>query len=145
MFWCVCICMHAYICVCMHAWEYEHLGACTCVFICTLMCVRMHACMYIFAISRHKYLSWHRWLPLPPILKSFLCIWAKQQFLGHRLKHKIILLSFLKVRKDAKITLKYQIWTRTPHRGVIKHNTSPHTREPGGQPFLSRWPQDCNK
>ena len=37
----------------MHAWEYEHLGACTCVFICTLMCVRMHACMYIFAISLH--------------------------------------------------------------------------------------------
>ena len=40
--------MHTYVCACMHAWEYEHLGACTCVFICTLMCVRMHACMYIF-------------------------------------------------------------------------------------------------
>ena len=43
------VCVHA----CMHAWEYENLGACE--NICTLMCVRMHACMYIFAISLHKY------------------------------------------------------------------------------------------
>ena len=48
---CIHMCVHA----CMHAWEYENLGACTCVFICTLMCVRMHACMYIFAKSLHKY------------------------------------------------------------------------------------------
>ena len=46
--------VHACIHMCVHAWEYEHLGACTCVFICTLMCVRMHACMYIFALSLHK-------------------------------------------------------------------------------------------
>ena len=37
---------------------------------------------------------------------------AKQQFLGHRLKHKIILLLFLKVRKDAKISNRY---TQVPH------------------------------
>ena len=103
--------LHAYIhmCVhaCMHAWEYEHLGACTCVFICTLMCVRMHTCMYIFAISLQKYWSWHRWLPPTQYWKAFLRIWAKQQFLGHRLKHTIILLSFLKVRKDANISNRY--------------------------------------
>ena len=40
---CIHMCVHA----CMHAWEYEHLGACTCLFICTLMCVRMHTCTYI--------------------------------------------------------------------------------------------------
>ena len=52
--------------------------------------------------------------PPPPaqILKSFLRILAKQQFLGHRLKHKIILLLFLKVRKDAKISNRY---TQVPH------------------------------
>ena len=48
---CIHMCVHA----CMHAWEYENLGACTCVFICTLMNVRMHACVYIFAMSLHKY------------------------------------------------------------------------------------------
>ena len=104
---CIHMCVHA----CMRAWMYEHLGECTCVFICTLMCVRMHACMYIFAISLHKSLA----SPPPPKkkkLKSFLRIRAKQQFLGHRLKHKIILLSFLKVRKDAKISNRY---TQVPH------------------------------
>ena len=66
-----CACMHIYVCACMHACMHAcmgvwTLGACTCVFICTLMCVRMHACMYIFAISLHKYWSWHRWLPPTP-------------------------------------------------------------------------------
>ena len=43
--------------------------------------------------------------PPPPILKSFLRIRTKPQSLGHHLKHKIILLSFLKVRKGAKIRI----------------------------------------
>ena len=84
------------------------------------MCVRMHACMYIFAISLHKYTSIEVGIagypPPPPkkkkILKSFLRILAKQQFQGHRLKHKIILLLLLKVRKDAKISNRY---TQVPH------------------------------
>ena len=50
--------------------------------------------------------------PPPQILKSFLRILSKQQLLGHRLKHKIILLLFLKVRKDAKISNRY---TQVPH------------------------------
>ena len=90
---------------------FEHLGVCTCVFICTFMCVYIHACMYTFAITFHKYWSWHRWLcphaPPSQYWKASYALWTKQQSLGHHLKHKIILLSFLKVRKEAKIRNQY--------------------------------------
>ena len=145
------MCMHAYICVCMHAWEYEHLGACTCVFICTLMCVHMHACMYIFAKSLHKYWSWHRCPPPPPppqywkasyayepSSNFWVTVWNTKLFYFHSLKKE-------RMQRSATDALKYHIWPRTPHWEVIKHNKSPHTRERRGQPFPSRWPQDCNK
>ena len=107
----------AYICVCMHAWKYEHLGACTCVFICTLMCVRMHACMYIFCNIPPQVLKLASLAPPPPLNIEKLPTHMSQAFLGHRLKHKIILLSFLKVRNDAKISNRY---TQVPH---LTHDT----------------------
>ena len=42
--------MHTYVCACMHAWEYEHLGACTCmcfhmyIDVCAHACVDVHFC-----------------------------------------------------------------------------------------------------
>ena len=72
-----------------------------------------HACVYVhFCNIPPQVLKLASLVPPPQILKSFLRILAKQQFLGHRLKHKIILLLFLKVRKDAKISNRY---TQVPH------------------------------
>ena len=73
------MCFHMYVDVCAHA------------------CVYVHFCIITPQVLKLALLP-------PPILKSFLRISAKQQFLGRRLKHKIILISFLKVRKDAKIS-----------------------------------------
>ena len=151
MFWCICMCMHAYICVCMHAcmgvWTFRSMYMCLHMYI----HVCAHACVYVHFYKTPPQVLKLASLSLPPnpqILKSFLRIWVKQQFLGHRLKHKIILLSFFKVRQDARSgtdTLKNHTWPRTPHRRVIKHNKTSHKREPRGQPFPSRWPQDFNK
>ena len=78
--------------------------------------VCVHACVYVhFCNIPPQVLKLAALVPPPPppqILKSDLRILAKQQFLGHRLKHKIILLLFLKVRKDAKISNRY---TQVPH------------------------------
>ena len=126
---CIHMCVHA----CMGVWTFRSMYMCFHMYIdvCAHACVYVHFCNIPPQVLKLASLA----PPPPPILKSFLRIWAKQQFLGHRLKLKIILLSFLKVRKDAKIssdTLKYHIWPRTSHREVIKHNKSPHTREPRG-------------
>ena len=74
-----------------------------------------HECVYVhFCNIPPQVLKLASLVPPPPpqILKSFLRILAKQQFLGHRLKHKIILVLFFKVRKDANISNRY---TQVPH------------------------------
>ena len=108
--------LHAYIHMCVHAcmgvWTFRSMYMCFHMYI----DVCAHAYVYVhFCNIPPEVLKLASLAPPPPhtpILKSFLRIWAKQQFLGHRLKHKIILLSFLKVRKDANISNRY---TQVPH------------------------------
>ena len=93
--------MHTYVYAYMHAWAYEQLGACTCVFKCELMCARS------IEVSIACFVP-----PPPPNIEKLPTHISQAAVLGHHLKHKIIFLSFLKVRKDAKIRNGY---TQVPH------------------------------
>ena len=125
MFWCICMFMHAYISVCTHAcmgvWTFRSMYMCfhMYIYVCAHACVYVHFCNTPPQVLKLASLALPPPPPPTPILKIFLRIWAKQQFLGHRLKHKIILISFLKVRKDAKIRNRY---TQVPH--LTQHTPS---------------------
>ena len=83
------------------------------------MCFQMyidvcaHACVYVhFCNNPPQVLKLASLASPPPHIKKLPTHMSQEQFLGHRLKHKIILLLFLKVRKDAKISNRY---TQVPH------------------------------
>ena len=67
-----CACMHTCECTCIHGYMniQQHVHACA--------CVCMHARMYILKSpppkKKKKYLSWPRWLCLPPILNTLLVV-----------------------------------------------------------------------
>ena len=63
-----------------------------------------HACLYVHFCNIPSQVAGS---PPPKYYKASYAYEPRQQFLGHHLKHKIILLSFLKVRKDAKLSNRY--------------------------------------
>ena len=141
--------LHAYICVCMHAcmgvWKFRSMYVCFHIYI----NVCAHACLYVhFCKIPPQVLNLASLAPPPPQYWKLPTHMSQAAILGSPSETQIILLSFLKVRKAAKISNRYtQVphLTQDTHREVIKHNKSPHTREPRGQPFPSRRPHDCNK
>ena len=150
MFWCICMCMHAYICVCMHAcmrvWTFRSMYMCFHMYtdVCAHACVYVHFCnippqvLKLASLAPPPPLYWKASYAYEPSSNSWVTVWNTKLFYFHSLKYK-------RMQISATDSLKYHIWPRTPYREVIKHNKSPHTREPRGQPFPSRWPQDCNK
>ena len=150
MFWCICMCMHAYICVCMHGSMdiYKHVHVFSYVHWCVCACMRVCAFLQYPSTSIEVGIAgfppppppqyWKASYAHEPSSNSWVTVWNTKLFYFHSLKWE-------RVQRSATDTLKYHIWPRTPHPEVIKHNKSPHTREPRGQPFPSRWPQDCNK
>ena len=66
-----------------------------------------HACLYVHFRNIPPQVAGSPPPPPPQYYKASYAYEPRQQFLGHRLKHKIILLSFLKVRKDANLSNRY--------------------------------------
>ena len=72
-------------------------------------------------------------------IPTFKAISRSRFGLGHRQKFHI------EIKKTKNSNPYNQVPHLIPEGKVTKHQKTSHTREPRGQPFLSRWPQGCKE